>query len=125
MVLMMGIIFFLSSKTGDSFKVPSFPGIDKIAHASIYGVLAVTVIFAQSKKSRERKPLQVILITVIACLLYGISDEFHQSMVPGRFPSGLDIAADVCGATVVCVGWIWWRNRGQKLKARGQSADSA
>ncbi len=125
MVLMMGIIFFLSSKTGDSFQVPSFPGIDKIAHASIYGVLAATVIFAQSKKSRERKPLLVILITVIACLLYGISDEFHQSMVPGRFPSGLDIVADVCGATVVCVGWIWWRSRGQKLKARGQSADSA
>ena len=125
MVLMMGIIFFLSSKTGDSFQVPSFPGIDKIAHASIYGVLAVTVIFAQSKKSRERKPLLVILITVIACLLYGISDEFHQSMVPGRFPSGLDIAADVCGAVAVCVGWLWWRNRGQKLKARGQSEDSA
>jgi VanZ family protein len=40
---------------------------------------------------------QVWLATSIASL-YGISDEFHQSFVPGRTPDVVDWLADTSGA---------------------------
>lgn len=124
MLLMMGIIFFLSSKTGDSFDVPSFPGIDKLAHFVIYGSLAATVIFAQGRQKAEQNPIRVMVVTVAVCLLYGISDELHQSMVPGRFPSGLDLVADLFGSIAVCLGWLWLRRaREKKIGKPTQSAD--
>ncbi|HSH41142.1 MAG TPA: VanZ family protein, partial [Arenicellales bacterium] len=33
-------------------------------------------------------------------VLYGISDEWHQSFVPGREPDVLDVLADGVGAAV-------------------------
>ena len=41
--------------------------------------------------------VQVWLATSIASL-YGISDEFHQSFVPGRTPDVVDWLADTSGA---------------------------
>ena len=35
---------------------------------------------------------------------YGLVDEWHQSRIPGRAPSLLDILTDVVGAA--CVLWI-------------------
>ena len=40
-------------------------------------------------------------------LLYGMTDEFHQQFVPGRFSSLMDIAADVAGAVIA----VWFRNK--------------
>jgi VanZ family protein len=39
--------------------------------------------------------------TVVMSSLYGVSDEFHQSFVPGRSPSVEDWCVDTLGA---CVG---------------------
>ncbi|MGH8657315.1 MAG: VanZ family protein [Gammaproteobacteria bacterium] len=42
-----------------------------------------------------RKKGMVVVLTVT--ILYGISDEFHQSFVPGRQPSWYDVLADGLG----------------------------
>jgi len=42
----------------------------------------------------------LILVTIAFCSLYGITDEFHQSLVPGRSPDMLDWLADTLGATI-------------------------
>jgi len=50
------------------------------------------------------------VIVVVATTAYGASDEFHQSFVPGRYSSWLDIAFDAVGATLgssVALAWIW------------------
>lgn len=109
----MGTIFFLSHQTGDSLHLPSFPGADKLAHMLAYGVLAVTVLwfFGKNGTVRMRRTAQ---LTVVLCLVYGLTDEFHQSFIPLRSVSGLDILADTAGAAVIAITWyrsLWLRQK--------------
>lgn len=101
----MGIIFFLSHQCGDTFELPSFPGADKLAHMLAYGTLAFSVLWYFGRKGVER-PGRTLMLTVLFCLLYGISDEFHQSFVPLRSVSVFDLLADVAGAFIVAFFWL-------------------
>ena len=105
MVCVMGVIFFLSHQPGDSLHLPLFPGADKVAHLLAYGTLALTVLWFFGKKGKERM-VQTLFFTLLFCLLYGVSDEFHQSFIPHRSVSGLDIMADVVGAMFVALFWL-------------------
>ena len=64
----MGIIFFLSSQPGDTIDLPDIPDIDKILHALVYGVLALSAAYAVPKRYFHRHPYRtaglVILFTV-------------------------------------------------------------
>lgn len=86
--------------------LPALPGLDKLAHLAIYGLLAACLIRAFGPRMRQSRPGAVLMITILCCLLYGISDEFHQSFIPGRSVSGLDILADTAGALLVGVVWL-------------------
>src|SRR5262249_42061668 len=69
---------------------------DKVEHIIEYsaaGFLAAAV-FA------GRRPLWTWAAGVIFCILWGTSDEFHQSFVPGRDCSVFDLAADVTGGAL-------------------------
>jgi VanZ family protein len=111
MIMIMGAIFILSDQPGDTLYLPPISGIDKLAHALVYGVLAATAIFAFSARYRESRPAMAMVATTLFCLCYGISDEFHQSFVPGRNPSGFDVLADACGALAVCLFWASLKKR--------------
>ncbi|HHD56315.1 MAG TPA: VanZ family protein [Desulfobulbaceae bacterium] len=107
MILVMGIIFFLSNQPGDTLPLPDVPNLDKLLHAGIYSLLAATTLFAVQNESTLKKPRLSGFFVLLFCLLYGISDEWHQSFVPGRTPSIWDIAADTTGA--VCMVFFWFR----------------
>jgi len=107
MLVVMGTIFFLSHQPGDSFELPGLFNFDKLLHGVAYGVLAATVLFAAPMELRKRSLFFTAALAMAVCLLYGISDEFHQSFIPGRYPSIWDIIADLLGATVVV--WLWHR----------------
>ncbi len=109
MVLIMGIIFFLSHKSGDSLCLPVLPGIDKLAHILAYGVLAAATFFAFNKRWKSERPFLAVIITTVFCLFFGITDEIHQSFVPGREVSLLDLMADGAGAALA--GLLWLRLR--------------
>jgi VanZ family protein len=111
MIIVMGIIFFLSHQHGDTIDLPGIPGIDKVGHFLIYGTLAATVIIAHRQSTRNGSSLKVSLNTIVVCLLYGLSDECHQSFVPGRYVSVGDIVADVTGAALACALWLLVRRR--------------
>ncbi len=111
MILVMGTIFFLSHQQGDTIDLGEIPGVDKLAHLLVYGVLAVTVLLAHAPGTRKNSPLQSCGTTVVVCLLYGLSDEFHQSFIPGRMVSAGDVAADTLGAAAACLLWIWREKR--------------
>jgi VanZ family protein len=102
----MGIIFFLSHQSGDQLEVPDIPFLDKIAHFSVYGVLAGTILLVPSLKFKQTRPFIMVFLTVSICFLHGIGDEFHQSYIPGRSVSGADVFADTLGALAVSLFWL-------------------
>ena len=95
------MLFWLSHQP--SVDVPSlFPGQDKVFHAGVYGILGIFLLGAMRPIYTGYTQSQVLTSAIIASL-YGISDEFHQSFVPGRTPDVLDWAADSTGALLAAV----------------------
>lgn len=101
----MGIIFLFSHQTGDSLHLPTFPGADKLAHILAYATLALTVLWYHGPKGVQN-PRRAAIQTVLFCLLYGLSDEYHQSFIALRSVSALDILADTTGAGAVSLVWL-------------------
>ena len=46
------------------------------------------------------KPSTVIIVSLCYSSLYGLSDEWHQSFVPGRVADYKDWLADTLGASI-------------------------
>ncbi len=112
MLIFMGAIFLLSHQPGDSLHMPSFiPGFDKLVHMIVYGLLAATILYAFEPAINNGRTSVLFLVTVILCILYGIGDEFHQSFIPGRFASIVDLAADTLGAVAACAVWFFWKRK--------------
>ena len=104
MLLMMGIIFFLSSVPGEDLVLPDIVNIDKLAHLAIYGLLAFSVFHAfQGARFNQMHPRLVPLLVILFCSAFGLSDEFHQSFVPNRSADVFDVLADSIGAVAVCI----------------------
>ncbi len=91
-----GFIFTLSS-------FPTLPSaqkiwwdfiIKKIAHISEYAIFYYLVLRALNPRSPS-----VFLTSLILCLLYAISDEIHQSFIPGRHARIYDVYFDSLGLT--------------------------
>jgi len=80
--------------------VPDLPGgpSDKLLHALAYAGLCACVIFAATRGRWREATVRVALASAVACVLYGITDEWHQSFVPGRDASAGDVAADALGS---------------------------
>jgi VanZ family protein len=94
------LIFYLSSLPGSAIPSPFFSA-DKIFHLGAYAVLGYLVARALAYYGRTGRVM--LMPALLLCLLYGMSDEFHQSFVPDRTPSVLDVAADTIGA---CIGIV-------------------
>ena len=95
------LIFLLSSFSGDKTeKLYLFKHSDKIIHLLEYAVLCFLVSKALSFTLKENVRRYIGLIAVVISLLYAITDEFHQSFVPGRYASMYDIFADGIGAVI-------------------------
>ncbi len=70
----------------------------KNAHFFAYLILGVLVINGLNRSGMSGHK-QIMLSTII-CILYAISDEVHQSFVPGRGPGVMDVLIDSAGAIV-------------------------
>jgi VanZ family protein len=101
---MMAVIFYLSS-------IPDIPITEPLAisgHSLGYGALAVLVVRALGGGLPRRVGVRVAATALIVTVLYAVSDEFHQSFVPGRDASAYDVLTDATGAlagTIAC--WAW------------------
>lgn len=110
LVILMGTIFFLSHLPGSELQLVEIPMFDKFAHGVVYGLLAGAALYAVPPEIRRARPQRTALMIMFFCVAYGISDEFHQSFVPGRETSLGDLAADSVGAAVVILLWLRFRS---------------
>ena len=96
----MTLIFFLSSR--HIHLPPVLPKyFDKLAHVLIYMPLAF-LFFVSLRKSGLNK--YIFLISFLLAGIYGITDELHQSFVPGRDAAAADAVADFFGAILGSLG---------------------
>jgi len=96
---------FLLSATPDppgSGLFAQIPGGDKLVHFGLYAVLGGLLARGRRRHLRGGEPARPWLhaALILAGALYGVSDEWHQSFVPGRDASALDWLADLCGVTL-------------------------
>lgn len=102
----MGVIFFASHQP--SVDLPDFGlldiGVKKLGHFIAYATVALLAFRAVLDWQRP------FLATFIIVLLHALSDEFHQTFIPGRNGTLVDVFIDMCGA-VSCL-WLLHRQEG-------------
>ncbi len=72
----------------------------KAAHTTEYAIFAMLIYgsIGGGKNFAWRARRAVLCVAMAA--IYSLTDEFHQSLVPGRTPSLLDCTIDTAGATL-------------------------
>ena len=109
LVGVMSVIFYLSHLPGKSLHLPNIVNLDKALHCLAYATLGLAFIFALSPHWRCSHPRSLAVSVPMFCLLYGISDEFHQSFFPGRVVSGGDLVADFVGGLLAVLVFVAWQ----------------
>ena len=97
-----GVIFALSSIsqiTVAEFFLWDFAA-KKVAHLGEYAVLYALILRATEKKW---------VLSFALTMIYAVSDEIHQSFVPGRTAAVYDLAFDFSGAAISA--YIIWKLR--------------
>jgi VanZ like family len=102
---MMLAIFWLSSRTGSELDsalpwfrelFPSMSSFDW-GHFIAYFALGLSYAYAFGARA-ARFPAKALV--VLLCVLYGLTDEYHQSFVAGRTPDPSDLLHDAVGAAL-------------------------
>lgn len=98
-----GLIFVLSSISNPPGRTdaewPSY-----LAHVAEYAGLG----YLTTRATRRGLSLSMPAAWAVAwsaCVLYGISDEVHQSFVPERHASAVDLAVDAFAAAIGVASW--------------------
>ncbi|MBF0198038.1 MAG: VanZ family protein [Planctomycetes bacterium] len=101
LIIWMSLIFYLSHQPSQSFEFDHSTlwgqiiallkeyHLDKLIHASLYFFLGSFCALAKPGAK---------LGSLFFCILYGLSDEYHQTFIEGRFFDLLDLLADSLGA---------------------------
>jgi len=94
----MGLIFFVSGQP----TVPSVPGrwdllVKKTMHVLAYAILTWLYLRALADRQRRDDGTWMRAVSAGIALLYALSDEYHQTFVPGRHGSLVDVAIDGIG----------------------------
>jgi VanZ family protein len=116
----MVLVFVISSMEQPPLPMPEFEWltIDKLYHFIEYAILGglLTRAFVEAKPSIVPSQL-VWSIAALISILYGASDEWHQTFVPGRFATLADWVADVLGAIAGVLGvYLYYRRQSKKRR---------
>ena len=92
------LLFILSSIPylhGPDFGLPFADKIHHLIAYLIFGLLVSRALYNQNRFPKLKA--RYLVFSFLICFLYGISDEFHQSFVPGRVSDIFDLMADGTG----------------------------
>jgi VanZ family protein len=92
------LIFVASSIPADGMPGGPWWRFDKVIHAAVYAILGLLLVRAFRLGPPRLAPWPAALAAAALAILYGVSDELHQSFTPGRDASMMDAVADAVGA---------------------------
>ena len=96
-LLMMVLIFWLSSQPDLPSPLPPFNFSDKLIHFIVFGILGWLTARGLSHCTKDGIRRHYFSIAVGLTIVFAASDEWHQSFVPGRYADVLDWVADALG----------------------------
>ena len=100
-VLWMGLIFILSAQP----TLPHHPDtlfdliLKKAAHMIEYGILA-SLLWRALSRGQGSLSRSAWVTAFVVSVLYAASDEYHQTFVPGRNGTPVDVGLDTVGALI-------------------------
>jgi len=113
------LIFYLSSRPWPT-QAYLPPGTDKVIHFAIYFFLGFGLVWA-FRATHLKFSHHLMWMAALTGFLYGISDEIHQSFVPGREASVFDAVADGVGSVFgawVAIFFARWLRKEDTAKSR-------
>jgi len=112
-LLLYGLLIFIQSSGPAPPGLPEVIGVDKLLHLAAYALMGALCYRAFSSLAIERK--SAVVFSLLAGVLYGVSDEVHQYFVPARDAELLDAVADAIGTA--CGVFLLYRYRKNKIGA--------
>jgi VanZ family protein len=102
-LVVMAVIFYLSSQQSDGTHGVLDLLLRKLAHVTEYTVLTLCWWRALRGLGVSRENRVAIALAVGLALAYSASDEFHQTFVSGRHGTPVDVLIDSIGMTIAAV----------------------
>ncbi len=80
--------------------------VKKTGHLIVFGIL-FTLLYRALKETTRLQVFRVAFVSFLLSVLYGLSDEYHQTFVPGRQGLLRDVIIDGLGAGIAW--WLIWK----------------
>ena len=101
------LIIFIQSSLPAYERLPEFKFSDKFLHFGAYALMGILFFRAFQTLRIKSDVRRLILFSIAAATLYGISDEIHQYFVPFREADFLDVVANTLGAVCGVFFYRW------------------
>ena len=100
-LLWAGLIYLFSANSVLPSFTQSLPDFifKKSAHMFVYAVLYLLSYRAIRLTVSPKRHRIHWMLAVVVCMMYAVSDEFHQLLVPGRYGTLRDIGFDMLGVS--------------------------
>ena len=109
-------IFYFSSLPQPPFVMTSFQWQDKVLHFIAYTAYGLSLAIGVHVHHAFSIKKKILIIGLIGCV-YALSDEFHQSFVPGRTSELGDLIADWLGVLLSVFVYVLYSRRFISRKA--------
>jgi VanZ family protein len=106
------LLIFIQSSFATPDMGPDLPLQDKAAHLAAYALMGYLACRAWASLPWHLGGFAISMAGFLFAVVFGLSDEWHQSFVPGRMADGWDVLADGLGA-LTGVGIHAWRHYGR------------
>ena len=123
-VIYSAFIFYLSSQSYLPHPLKDVPFEDKFMHTGAYSIWGLLFSLALAATWPGLRPGLTLLLAVLAGVLYGASDEYHQSFVPNRTCDLNDLGADTLGSFLGAGLHALWRYRNWARRRQAPGGES-
>jgi VanZ family protein len=117
LALFYAVLIFLVSAIPTAAPTLQFQFSDKILHFVEYSVFSLLLFLTFFTWGKDFLRKHVFLLSSFIGIAYGLSDELHQKLVPGRTCDVFDFLADCLGVILIQVGIMLYLKRKEKRTA--------